>query len=104
MNWLIIGLAGLVEVVWASTMKQSDGFSKLWPTLATITGMAASVGLLAVAMKSLPLGTAYTVWTGIGAVGAFVVGVLFFGEMVSFTKILAAIFILCGLILMKISS
>lgn len=104
MNWLILALAGLFEVVWASTMKQSDGFSKLWPTLATITGMAASVGLLAVAMKSLPLGTAYTVWTGIGAVGAFVVGVLFFGEMVSFTKILAAIFILCGLILMKISS
>ena len=104
MNWLILALAGLFEVVWASTMKQTDGFSKLWPTLATITGMAASVGLLAVAMKSLPLGTAYTVWTGIGAVGAFVVGVLFFGEMVSFTKILAAIFILCGLILMKISS
>ncbi|PAL24002.1 SMR family transporter [Acetobacter syzygii] len=89
-------------IQWLShTAPQARRFTKLWPTITTVAGMVASVGLLAVAMKSLPLGTVYTVWTGIGGVGAFVVGVMFLGEMLSFTKILAAGFILCGLILMK---
>ena len=101
MSWIILIFAGLFEVLWATAMKQSDAFTKLWPAITTVAGMVASVGLLAVAMKSLPLGTAYTVWTGIGGVGAFVVGVIFLDEMLSFTKILAAGFILCGLILMK---
>lgn len=90
MSWIILIFAGLFEVMWATAMKQSDGFTKLWPAITTVAGMVASVGLLAVAMKSLPLGTAYTVWTGIGGVGAFVVGVMFLDEMLSFTKILAA--------------
>lgn len=104
MAWLLLVIAGLFEVVWASTMKQSDGFTRLWPTVVTLVAMLVSFGLLSWAMRSLPLGTAYTVWTGIGAVGAFVVGVVFLGETVSVSRVTAALLIVSGLVLMKLSS
>lgn len=104
MAWIILFIAGILEVVWAYSMKLSDGFSRPAPSVITIAAMFLSFGLLAMAMKSLPLGTAYTVWTGIGAVGAFVVGVAVLGEAVSPMRVLAAVLIVGGLVLMKISS
>ena len=104
MAWLLLVIAGLFEVVWASAMKQSEGFTRLWPTVVTLVAMLVSFGLLSWAMRSLPLGTAYTVWTGIGAVGAFVVGIVFLGETVSASRVTAALLIVGGLVLMKLSS
>ena len=104
MAWIYLLVAGLLEVVWAFTMKLSHGFSHLGYSALTLVAMAASVALLAIAMKSLPLGTAYTIWTGIGAVGAFVVGIVVLGEVASPMRILAAVLIVSGLALMKLSS
>jgi quaternary ammonium compound-resistance protein SugE len=101
--WIILLFAGLLEVVWAFAMKSADGFTRLGPSLITLAGMAASVGLLAWAMRSLPLGTAYAVWTGIGAVGAFVAGIVFLGESASPLRLGAAGLIVAGLILLKLS-
>ncbi len=103
MAWVYLGIAGLLEVVWAFSMKQSDGFTRLAPSIVTIIAMIASFALLSISMKSLPLGTAYTVWTGIGAVGAFLVGVAVLGESVSPMRVLAAGLIVGGLVLMKLS-
>ena len=104
MAWILLFIAGLLEVVWAFAMKQSHGFSRLVPSIVTIATMTASFGLLSVAMRTLPLGTAYTVWTGIGAVGAFLVGIAVLGEEVSVVRVLAAVMIVGGLVLMKLSS
>jgi len=104
MAWILLVLAGLLEVVWAFSMKQSDGFTRLWPSVVTIVAMLASFALLAWSMRTLPLGTAYTIWTGIGAVGAFVVGVTILNEPAGAMRILAAVLIVGGLALMKISS
>ncbi|HEY0108947.1 MAG TPA: multidrug efflux SMR transporter [Fibrella sp.] len=104
MAWIYLIAAGLFEVVWAYTLKQSQSFTRLIPSLITIVAMMASFGLLALAMRSLPLGTAYTIWTGIGAIGAFLLGIVFLGEPLTLTRVIAAIFILVGLILMKLSS
>ncbi len=104
MAWLILIIAGLFEVVWASSMQQSHGFTRLWPSIVTIGAMLASVGLLSWAMRVLPLGTAYMVWTGIGAVGAFCVGVLFLGESLSSVRVVAALLIVSGMTLIKLSS
>ncbi|MGA0594751.1 quaternary ammonium compound efflux SMR transporter SugE [Enterovirga sp. CN4-39] len=104
MAWTMLIAAGLLEVVWAFTMKQSEGFSKLWPSLITLAAMVASFALLALAMRSLPLGTAYAIWTGIGAVGAFLVGIAVLGESASALRVLAALLIVSGLVLMKLSS
>lgn len=104
MAWTYLIFAGLLEVVWAFLMKQSAGFTRLWPSVGTIGFMVASFGLLAIAMRTLPLGTAYVVWTGIGAVGAFLVGVLVLGEPVGALRILAAVLIVSGLVLMKLTS
>ena len=104
MAWLYLVVAGLLEVVWAYTMKQSHGFSRLTPSIITIVAMIASFGLLSMSMRTLPLGAAYTIWTGIGAVGAFVVGITVLGEQVSVMRIGAAVLIVSGLILMKLSS
>lgn len=104
MAWVYLTFAGLLEIVWAVAMKQSQGFTRMTPTVIMIVTMLGSFGLLAVAMRSLPLGTAYTVWTGIGAVGAFVVGIMFFNELISPMRILAAVLIVSGLVLMKMSS
>ncbi len=104
MAWIILIAAGLFEVVWAFSMKQSEGFSRLWPSLVTVGAMAVSLAGLAWAMRTLPLGTAYTVWTGVGAVGAFVVGIAVLGEELSAMRVLAAGLIVSGLVLMKLSS
>ena len=85
-------------------MKESDGFSRLWPSVITIVAMIASFGLLSAAMRTLPLGTAYTIWTGIGAVGAFIVGIVFLGEQISAMRIAAAVLIVSGLVMMKLAS
>jgi len=102
--WIALFFAGLLEVVWAYAMKLSDGFSRVWPSLVTIAAMLASFALLAWSMRTLPLGTAYTIWTGIGAVGAFVVGIVVLGEAATPLRILAAAMIVGGLVLMKLSS
>jgi quaternary ammonium compound-resistance protein SugE len=104
MAWIYLMFAGFLEIVWAFTMKSSAGFTKLTPSIITIVAMAASFGLLAIAMKTLPLGTAYTIWTGIGAVGAFIVGITILGEPVNTVRIIAAVFIITGLVMMKLSS
>ena len=104
MPWIILVIAGLFEIVWAAAMKQSHGFTRLGPSVVTIAGMLVSFGLLAWAMRHLPLGTAYTVWTGIGAVGAFAVGIALFGEAASAMRVLAAVLIVAGLVLMKLST
>ena len=104
MAWVFLGIAGLLEVVWAYAMKLSDGFSRPVASVVTIVAMILSFGLLSMAMRSLPLGTAYTVWTGIGAVGAFIVGIAVLGEALTVTRVLAAVLIVSGLVLMKISS
>lgn len=104
MAWIYLLAAGVLEIVWAFAMKQSGGFSKLTPTIITLVTMIASFWLLSLAMRTLPLGTAYTIWTGIGAVGAFVIGITFLGEQVSAMRIAAAVLIVSGLVLMKLSS
>lgn len=102
--WISLLVAGVLEVVWAYFMKESQGFTRLWPTVITLVTMIASFALLSFAMKALPLGTAYTVWTGIGAVGAFAVGILVLGESASPMRLLAGALIIAGLVLMKLSS
>ncbi|MCO8048951.1 DMT family transporter [Acinetobacter towneri] len=104
MAWMMLILAGIFEVVWAYSMKLSDGFSKLTPSIVTIFFMILSFALLAYAMRTLPLGAAYTIWTGIGAVGSFLVGIFVLGEPASAMRMLAAVLIISGLVLMKISS
>ena len=104
MAWIFLLIAGGLEVVWAYFMKESHGFSRLWPSVITIVAMIASFGLLASAMRTLPLGTAYTIWTGIGAVGAFIVGIVFLGEQISAMRIAAAVLIVSGLVMMKLAS
>ncbi|HBP29607.1 MAG: DMT family transporter [Advenella sp.] len=104
MAWFLLVIAGLLEIVWAFSMKQSEGFTRLGATSVTLVTMVLSFGLLSWSMRTLPLGTAYTVWTGIGAVGAFVVGIVFLHEPMSAMRILAATLIVGGLVLMKLSS
>lgn len=104
MSWFYLVVAGAFEIVWAYAMKQSYGFTRLVPSLVTISAMLVSFWLLSVAMRTIPLGTAYTIWTGIGAVGAFLVGILFLAEPVNALRITAAVLIVSGLVLMKIAS
>lgn len=104
MAWIILIVAGVFEVVWAYAMKQSAGFTRPGPALITIAMMMASFVLLSISMKTLPLGTAYTVWTGIGAIGAFLVGVVALGEQLSPLRALAAALILTGIVLLRLSS
>ena len=103
MAWIYLTIAGLLEIVWASAMKHSEGFTKLWPSIISLVAMIASMVLLSISMKTLPLGTAYSVWTGIGAAGAFIFGIVILGEQASTGRILAAGLIVSGLILMKLS-
>lgn len=104
MSWIFLFLAGLLEVAWAYFMKKSSGFTLLAPTALTLVAMTASFALLSVAMRTLPLGTAYTIWTGIGAVGAFLVGVTVLGEAAAPMRWVAAALIVAGIALMKIAS
>lgn len=104
MPWIYLVVAGFLEIVWAYTMKQSHGFSRLTPSLITLITMVASFWLLSLSMRSIPLGTAYVIWTGIGAVGAFVVGITLLGEPVNAVRMVAAVLIVSGLVLMKMGS
>lgn len=104
MAWFILILAGLFEIVWAYSMKMSEGFTKFTPTAITLFFMVLSFGLLAHALKTLPLGTAYTIWTGIGAVGSFLVGIFILGEPATAMRMIAAILIISGLVMMKLAS
>ncbi|CAM3871790.1 DMT family transporter [Litorimonas haliclonae] len=104
MPWFYLFIAGLLEIVWAYSMKQSEGFTRTIPTIITLIAMLGSFWLLALAMRTIPLGTAYVIWTGIGAVGAFILGIILLSEPVNAARILAALLIISGLILMKVSS
>lgn len=104
MAWIALFVAGLFEVVWAYSMKLSEGFTRPVASAVTIGAMIVSFALLAWAMRSLPLGTAYMIWTGIGAVGAFVVGITLLGEAVTPMRITAALLIASGIVLMKLST
>jgi quaternary ammonium compound-resistance protein SugE len=104
MAWILLVLAGLLEIVWAFGMKASEGFSRLGWSVLTLVAMVASVGLLGLAMRSLPLGTAYAIWTGIGALGAFVVGIAVLGEAATPMRIGSAALILAGLVGLKLTS
>ena len=98
MAWVMLGIAGIFEVVWATCMKYSEGFTKLSWSLLTFAGMAVSFFLLARATKTLPLGTAYAVWTGIGALGSVIVGIILFKEPVTAGRLIFAALLLIGII------
>ncbi|WP_340119119.1 multidrug efflux SMR transporter [Pelagibius sp. 7325] len=104
MPWILLVCAGLLEIGWAYSMKRSQGFTLLGPSLITIAAMVASFMLLSLAMRTLPLGTVYTIWTGIGANGAFLVGITVLGEPLTPARLLGAGFILAGVVIMKLSS
>lgn len=97
MNWILLIIAGLLEVGWAIGLKYSEGFTRLWPSVLTLVTMALSVFLLAVAMRSLPVGTAYAVWTGIGAVGTVILGIVLFGESASLARLACVGLIIAGI-------
>jgi quaternary ammonium compound-resistance protein SugE len=101
MAWLILIAAGLLEVVWAIGLKYTHGFTRLMPTLVTVIAMVASMGLLGLAVRSLPIGTAYAVWTGIGTVGTVLIGILVFGESASPLRLLCVSLIVIGIVGLK---
>lgn len=104
MVWLILFLAGLFEVTWAIGLKYTEGFSRLWPSVFTLAAMAVSVFLLAKAMKTLPVGTAYAIWTGIGAVGTVIMGIILFHEPATPARLICLGLIISGIIGLKLVS
>jgi len=104
MSWIILFFAGLFEVGWAVGLKYTDGFSKPLPTVLTVAAMAISLGLLGLAMKELPLGTAYAIWTGVGAVGTVIAGIILFGESMALVRLVSVALIVTGLVGLKISA
>ena len=104
MAWILLIIAGLLEIVWAFAMKLSQGFTRAGASAITLLAMLASFGLLSASMKTLPLGTAYTIWTGIGAIGTLLVGIVALNESASAVRMVAAVLIVTGLILMKMST
>jgi quaternary ammonium compound-resistance protein SugE len=104
MAWVVVVIAGLFEVGWAIGMKYTKGFSRLWPTVGTVLAMVASVWLLSIAMKSLPVGTAYSVWVGVGALGTVVLGILLFGEPANLARLLSVSLIIAGIIGLKLAT
>lgn len=103
MNWFILLIAGLLEIAWAIGLKYTDGFTKLWPTVWTLLAMGASVFLLGLAMRGLPVGTAYAVWVGIGAVGTVIMGIILFGESTDALKLISMALIIAGIIGLKLA-
>ncbi len=103
MIWLILLLAGLLEVVWATGLKFTHGFTRLFPSLITLVAMAGSFYLLGLAMRSLPLGTAYAIWVGIGVIGAAIAGIILFREPVSTLKIISLLLIVAGMVGLKLA-
>ena len=104
MAWVVLVVGGLFEVVWAYAMKQSRGFTRLWPSVVAVVGVVLSLALLSWSMRSLPLGTGYMIWTGIGAVGAFAVGICVLGEPANPTRLVAALLIVGGIVMMKLAT
>ena len=104
MSWIILILAGLLEVGWAIGLKYTEGFTRLWPSVGTAVSLVASVALLGWAMRSLPLGTAYAVWTGIGTVGTVVLGVVLFDESVTLIRMASISLIVAGIVGLKIAT
>jgi quaternary ammonium compound-resistance protein SugE len=104
MSWIILFFAGLFEVGWAVGLKYTDGFSRPLPTALTMAAMAISLGLLGLAVKELPLGTAYAIWTGVGAVGTVIAGIILFGESMALVRLLSVALIVAGLIGLKVSA
>jgi len=102
--WLILILAGLLEVTWAIGLKYTDGFTRLWPSVVTVAALIASVYLLAVAAKSIPIGTAYAVWTGIGALGAVILGILLFKEPATALRIIFLCTLLGSIVGLKLTA
>ena len=104
MSWIILFFAGLFEVGWAVGLKYTDGFSRPLPSALTIAAMAISLGLLGLAMKELPLGTAYAIWTGVGAVGTVIAGIILFGESMALFRLASVALIITGLVGLKVSA
>ena len=104
MAWLLLILAGLAEVVWAVGLKYTEGFTKVVPSAITITFMVISVWLLAVALRTIPLGTGYAVWVGIGAVGTAIAGMMLFGESKSVARLVCILLIVAGIVGLKLTS
>lgn len=104
MNWLVLLSASLCEIVWAIGLKYTEGYTRLWPTLVTVTAMVASVLLLGVAMRTLPVGTAYAVWVGIGAVGTAILGIVLFDEPANAGRLLSLALIVAGIVGLKLAS
>ncbi|RYY73753.1 MAG: quaternary ammonium compound efflux SMR transporter SugE [Gammaproteobacteria bacterium] len=104
MSWILLLIAGLLEVVWAVGLKYTDGFSRLWPSTVTVLAMTISLALLGVAMKTLPVSTAYAVWMGIGVVGTAILGIFMLGEPVNFWRLLSIGLILAGVIGLKLTT
>ena len=104
MNWIILLLAGMFEIAWAIGLKYSDGFTRFWPSAGTVVALLASMGLLGFAMKSLPIGTAYAVWVGVGAVGTAVLGIVLFAEPANPGRVLSLLLIVAGIVGLKLAT
>jgi len=104
MNWFILFVAGLLEIAWAVGLKYTDGFTRLWPSVWTVAAIVASMLLLSFALRTLPVGTAYAIWVGIGAVGTAIAGIVLFGESVSAVKIVSIVLLLAGMAGLKLGS
>jgi quaternary ammonium compound-resistance protein SugE len=104
MNWVVLILAGLFEIGWAIGLKYTDGFTRLWPSVGTLLAMIVSIGLLALAMKSIPVGTAYAIWVGIGAMGTVILGIVLLGEPANALRITSLALIVAGVIGLKLAT
>ncbi len=104
MSWILLVLAGLLEIIWAIGLKYTDGFTRLWPTVATVSAMLISLALLGMAMKTLPVSTAYAVWMGIGVVGTAILGITILGEPATFGRLMSIALILAGVIGLKLTT
>jgi quaternary ammonium compound-resistance protein SugE len=104
MNWTLLFIAGLLEIGWAIGLKYTEGFTRLWPSVGTIGAMVASVALLGLAMRTLPVGTAYAVWTGIGAVGTVILGIVLFSEPATLARLGCVALIVAGIAGLKLTS
>lgn len=104
MSWVLLAAAGVLEVVWAVGLKHTHGFTRPWPSLVTVGAMAASLYLLSLALRALPLGTAYAIWVGIGAVGTTAAGALIFGEALTPLKLLSLVLIVAGIVGLKLAA
>ena len=104
MNWVILFVAGLFEIGWAIGLKYTEGFTRLWPTVGTVASMIVSLWLLGIAMKGLPVGTAYSVWVGVGSIGTVILGILLFGEPASVGRLISAALIIAGIIGLKLAA